>query len=70
MGARLGLAHAGPLTFLALRYALAAGLLLLVALVMPAPWPNRRCDAVTDEMVTSCSSSLNTEDMWISPQPM
>ena len=32
IGARLGLPHAGPLTFLALRYALAAGLLALVAL--------------------------------------
>jgi len=41
IGARLGLPHAGPLTFLALRYGLAAGLLLLVALATQAPWPKR-----------------------------
>lgn len=41
IGARLGLPHAGPLTFLALRYGLAAGLLILVALVTRAPWPRR-----------------------------
>ena len=41
IGARLGLPHAGPLTFLALRYALAAGLLALVALATRAPWPRR-----------------------------
>ena len=39
IGARLGLPHAGPLTFLALRYGLAAGLLVLVALATRAPWP-------------------------------
>lgn len=41
LGARLGLPHSGPLTFLALRYVLAAGLLLLVALATRAPWPRR-----------------------------
>jgi drug/metabolite transporter (DMT)-like permease len=41
IGARLGLPHAGPLTFLALRYALAAALLVLLAVVMRAPWPRR-----------------------------
>lgn len=41
IGARLGLPHAGPLTFLSLRYALAAALLALVALAMRAPWPRR-----------------------------
>jgi drug/metabolite transporter (DMT)-like permease len=41
IGAKLGLPHAGPLTFLALRYGLAAGLLVLVALVVRAPWPRR-----------------------------
>ncbi|GAA0589891.1 DMT family transporter [Craurococcus roseus] len=41
IGARLGLPHAGPLTFLALRYAIAAGLLALVALATRAPWPRR-----------------------------
>ncbi len=39
IGARLGLPHAGPLTFLTLRYCLAAGLLLLVTLATRAPWP-------------------------------
>ena len=41
IGARLGLPHAGPLTFLALRFGLAAGLLVLVALATRAPWPSR-----------------------------
>ena len=41
IGARLGLPHAGPLTFLSLRYALAAGLLLLVSLAVRAPWPRQ-----------------------------
>jgi drug/metabolite transporter (DMT)-like permease len=41
IGARLGLPHAGPLTFLALRYGLAAGLLVLVALATRAPWPHQ-----------------------------
>ena len=41
IGARLGLPHAGPLTFLALRYGLAAALLVLVALATRAPWPRR-----------------------------
>lgn len=41
IGARLGLPHAGPLTFLALRFGLAAGLLALVALATRAPWPRR-----------------------------
>ncbi|MCX8477131.1 MAG: DMT family transporter [Sphingomonas sp.] len=41
IGARLGLPHAGPLTFLALRYGLAAGLLVLVAIATRAPWPRR-----------------------------
>lgn len=44
IGARLGLPHAGPLTFLALRYGLAAGLLVLVALATRAPWPRRRAE--------------------------
>ncbi len=45
IGARLGLPHAGPLTFLALRYGLAAGLLVLVALATRAPWPRRPAEA-------------------------
>jgi len=44
IGARLGLPHAGPFTFLTLRYALAAALLVLVALVTRAPWPTRPAD--------------------------
>jgi len=38
---KLGLAHAGPLTLLSLRFGLAALLLLLVALLTRAPWPRR-----------------------------
>lgn len=38
---KLGLAHAGPLTLLSLRFGLAALLLLAVALVTRAPWPKR-----------------------------
>jgi drug/metabolite transporter (DMT)-like permease len=41
IGARLGLPHAGPLTFLTLRYAIAAVLLTLIALAVRAPWPSR-----------------------------
>ena len=41
IGARFGLPHAGPLTFLALRYGLAVGLLVLAALATGAPWPRR-----------------------------
>jgi drug/metabolite transporter (DMT)-like permease len=44
IGAKLGLPHAGPLTFLTLRYTLAASLLLLVALATRAPWPRRPAD--------------------------
>ena len=41
IGARLGLPHAEPLTFLSLRYVLAAGLLVLVSVATRAPWPRR-----------------------------
>ncbi|WP_114955129.1 DMT family transporter [Sphingosinicella terrae] len=41
IGARLGLPHAEPLTFLSLRYVLAAGLLVLVSIASQAPWPRR-----------------------------
>jgi drug/metabolite transporter (DMT)-like permease len=44
IGARLGRPYAGPLTFLALRYALAAGLLTLIALATRAPWPRRSAE--------------------------
>ena len=46
IGARLGLPHAEPLTFLSLRYALAAGLLVLVSVVSRAPWPRRLTEFV------------------------
>ena len=41
IGAKLGLPHAGPLIFLTLRFAIAAALLAVIALVMRAPWPRR-----------------------------
>lgn len=40
IGAKLGLPYAEPMTFLALRFALGAGLLLLLVVVMQAPWPD------------------------------
>ena len=46
IGAKLGLPYAGPLTFLAIRYALATVLLALLALAMRAPWPRRPQDVV------------------------
>lgn len=42
VGARLGLPHAEPFAFLALRFALAAGILAAVALVIGQPWPRGR----------------------------
>ncbi|HIC82444.1 MAG TPA: DMT family transporter [Kiloniellaceae bacterium] len=39
IGAKLGLPHAEPLTFLALRFVIAAALLALLALATGAPWP-------------------------------
>lgn len=44
IGARLGMPHAEPMTFLALRFALTAALLGLAALVWRAPWPRRPAD--------------------------
>lgn len=41
IGAKLGLPYAGPLTFLTVRYWLAAALLTLLALATRAPWPRR-----------------------------
>jgi drug/metabolite transporter (DMT)-like permease len=41
IGAKLGLPYAGPLTFLALRFWLAAALLALLALATRAPWPRQ-----------------------------
>lgn len=45
VGAKLGLPHAEPLTFLVLRFALVVSIMLPVALVMRAPWPARPADA-------------------------
>jgi drug/metabolite transporter (DMT)-like permease len=42
IGAKLGLPYAGPLTFLVVRMALVASLMLLVALLTRAPWPRSR----------------------------
>ncbi len=39
IGAKYGLPHSEPLTFLALRYALVIALLMLMALMTKAPWP-------------------------------
>jgi drug/metabolite transporter (DMT)-like permease len=44
IGARLGMPHAEPMTFLALRFALSAACLALAALVWRAPWPRRPRD--------------------------
>jgi len=41
IGARLGLPYAEPMTFLALRFALVALLLLALSLATRAPWPKR-----------------------------
>ena len=42
IGARYGLPHAEPLTFLLLRYALVITLMGGLAVVMDAPWPKSR----------------------------
>jgi drug/metabolite transporter (DMT)-like permease len=39
IGARLGLPHAPPLTFLSIRYVIVIGCMVIVAVVMRAPWP-------------------------------
>jgi drug/metabolite transporter (DMT)-like permease len=44
VGAKLGLPYAGALTFLTLRYWLAAALLALLALAARAPWPRRKVE--------------------------
>ena len=41
IGARLGMPHAEPMTFLAIRFALTAAILLIVAVAMQVPWPRR-----------------------------
>jgi drug/metabolite transporter (DMT)-like permease len=45
IGAKLGLPYAEPMTFLALRFAIAGGLLLLVVLAFRAPWPRSWAEA-------------------------
>ncbi len=42
IGARLGMPHAEPLAFLSLRFAIASGILLSLALLMGAQWPKGR----------------------------
>ncbi len=44
IGAKYGLPHAGPLSFLSVRYALVIVILLLVALLARAPWPRSPVD--------------------------
>ena len=44
IGARLGLPHSEPLTFLFVRYLLVVALLLALALLSKAPWPARALD--------------------------
>ena len=44
IGARLGLPHSEPLTFLFVRYLLVAALLLVLAVLSKAPWPARGRD--------------------------
>jgi drug/metabolite transporter (DMT)-like permease len=44
IGARLGLPHSEPLTFLFVRYLLVAALLLVLAVLGKAPWPARGRD--------------------------
>jgi drug/metabolite transporter (DMT)-like permease len=39
IGAKLGLPHAEPLTFLLIRYLIVIGLMTMLALAMRAPWP-------------------------------
>jgi drug/metabolite transporter (DMT)-like permease len=41
IGARLGMPHAEPMTFLAIRFALTAVILLVAAVAMQVPWPRR-----------------------------
>ncbi len=57
IGAKLGLPYAEPLTFLALRMALVATLLLVVAIVTRAPWPVSRrgwIDVIVAGLLVQC----------------
>ena len=44
IGARLGLPHSEPLTFLFVRYLLVVALLLVLAVLSKAPWPVKHRD--------------------------
>ena len=44
IGARLGLPHSEPLTFLFVRYLLVVALLLALSLLSKAPWPSQPRD--------------------------
>ena len=44
IGAKLGLPHAEPLSFLLTRYGLVITLMLIIALATRAPWPEKRRD--------------------------
>ncbi len=46
IGAKLGLPYAEPLTFLAVRYALVSGVLLLVLIAAGSRWPRSRADVL------------------------
>jgi drug/metabolite transporter (DMT)-like permease len=57
IGAKLGLPYAEPMTFLALRMALAAALLLVVAIATRAPWPRDGrawVDAIVAGLLIQC----------------
>lgn len=55
VGARLGLPHAPPFAFLALRFAIAASLLAILAKVFSTPWPRQ-----TREWLDIASAGLLT----------
>jgi drug/metabolite transporter (DMT)-like permease len=58
IAAKLGLPYAGPFTFLALRFAIVALILVAVALATRAPWPRSGADiahlAATGALVHAC----------------
>jgi drug/metabolite transporter (DMT)-like permease len=58
IAAKLGLPYAGPFTFLALRFAIVALILVAVALATRAPWPRSAADighlAATGALVHAC----------------
>ena len=46
IGAKYGLPHAGPASFLSVRYAIVAVILLLLALIARAPWPHTSVELI------------------------